>query len=175
MDRGTPLEEPSTSQSSDGADAEQNRAASPNKDVQRKSTWRNALQNFSAIWFTLVMNTSSLAVIMHNLPYQFNGLGVLATIMYIFSIVLFVSILSVFILRLCLFPRLVRQKTSNSIQEAGMWSAAPIAFLTITALTALIASTASWGGHAFSMVAYVMWWFGTVWMFITSESSHLLH
>lgn len=147
------------------------REAPDKSNDHRQPDWRKAIENFSAIWFTLPMNTGILAILMHNLPYQFNGLGVLSTIMYIFQLVLFISFSSVFILRLILYPRSVRRMTTSNMDEAAMWSTAPIAFLTMSALTAIIVSDAGWGGHGFSLVAYVMWWIGTVWMFTTSKST----
>lgn len=40
--------------------------------------------------------------------------------------------------------------------------------MTIAALTASQVSTTAWGGHAFTLVAYVLWWIGVFWMFSTA-------
>ena len=39
----------------------------------------------------------------------------------------------------------------------------PIAFMTLTTLTGLIASNSYWGGYAFTIVSYVMWWIEVAW------------
>ena len=134
---------------------------------QRKSAFQNTLENFTPMWFALPMNTGILAILMRLLPYQFNGLPVLSTIMYLFDLTLFVVISSVTILRWTLYPKAAQQKTAASIDEISFLGAAPIAFLTLTGLTGIIVSNAYWGGHAWSLVAYVMWWFGMAWMLAT--------
>jgi tellurite resistance protein TehA-like permease len=40
--------------------------------------------------------------------------------------------------------------------------------MTIAALTATQVSQAQWGGHAFTLVAYVLWWVGVGWVFVTA-------
>ncbi|KAK5130621.1 hypothetical protein LTR08_001880 [Meristemomyces frigidus] len=47
------------------------------------------IEDFSFLWFTLSMNTGIMSILMHQSPYQFHGLGVLSTIMFIFNLVLF--------------------------------------------------------------------------------------
>ena len=136
----------------------------------RKSAFRNTVENFSPIWFLLTMNTGILGILMHLLPYQFNGLSVLSTIMYLFNLVLFVLICTMTILRWTLYPKAVQEKTAASIDEISFHAAAPIGFQTLTSLTGIIVSNAYWGGHAWSLVAYVMWWFGMIWILTTCTS-----
>lgn len=134
---------------------------------KKKSAFQNTLENFAPVWFVIPMNTGILGILMNLLPYQFHGLPVLSTIMYLASITFFVIICSMSILRWTLYPKSVQQKAAASIDEIAFLGAAPIAFLTLTSLTGLIVSNAYWGGHAWSLVAYVMWWFGMTWMLIT--------
>ena len=136
---------------------------------KRKSAFQNTLENFTPIWFVIPLNTGILGILMHLLPYQFRGLLVLSTIMYLADLTFFVIICSLTILRWILYTKAVQQKTAASVDEISYLGAAPIAFLTITSLTGLIVSNASWGGHAWSLVAYVMWWFGMAWMLITCK------
>ena len=133
----------------------------------RKSAFQNTLENFTPVWFVIPMNTGILGILMHLLPYQFRGLSVLSAIMYLAGLTLFVIICSMTVLRWILYTKAVQQKAAASIDEISFLGAAPIAFLTITSLTGLIVSNAYWGGHAWSLVAYVMWWFGMTWMLIT--------
>lgn len=134
---------------------------------KRKSAFQNTLENFTPVWFVIPMNTGILGILMHLLPYQFRGLPVLSTIMYLADLTFFVIICSMTILRWTLYTKAAQQKAAASIDEISFLGAAPIAFLTITSLTGLIVSNAYWGGHAWSLVAYVMWWFGMGWMLIT--------
>ena len=141
--------------------------ASDRSHKQPKSAFQNTLENFTPMWFVICMNTGILGILMYLLPYQFNGLPVLSTIMYLVDLTLFVIVCVLTMLRWILYPRVAQRKTAASIDEISFLGAAPIAFLTLTALTALIVSNAYWGGHAWSLVAYVMWWFGMAWMLIT--------
>lgn len=134
---------------------------------QRKSAFQNTLENFTPTWFVIPMNTGILGILMHQLPYQFHGLPVLSTIMYLADLTFFVIICSMTILRWTLYPKAAQRKTAASIDELSFLGAAPIAFLTLTSLTGIIVSNAYWGGHAWSLVAYVMWWFGMAWMLST--------
>ena len=151
----------------DGAPKEANNGTTAHRSKESMSAFQNTLENFSPIWFVIPMNTGILGILMHLLPYQFHGLPVLSTIMYVVALVLFVLVCSMTILRWTLYPKTALRKTAASVDEISFLGAAPIAFLTLTSLTGLIVSNAYWGGHAWSLVAYVMWWFGMSWMLLT--------
>ena len=109
----------------------------------RKSAFRNTVENFSLIWFVLSIDTGILGILMHLLPYQFNGLFVLSTIMYLFNLVLFVIICIMTILRWTLYPKAAQQKTAASVDEISFLTATPIGFRTLTSLTGIIVSNAN--------------------------------
>ena len=142
--------------------------ARPSKD--RKSSFQCTIEQFSLLWFAIPMNTGALGILMHNLPYQFRGLPVLATIMYVFELVQFVIIAIVTILRWTLYPKGAMKNTAGSLDQISFFGCPPIAFMTLVGQTALIVSNAYWGGHAWSLVAYVMWWFGVAWMVATGTT-----
>jgi tellurite resistance protein TehA-like permease len=119
------------------------------------------------------MNTGVLAIIMHQLPYQFKGLPVLTTIMYLLDLVLFIICSVITILRWTMYSKVVIRKTAGNLDEIALYGAPPITFLTLAALTGLIVSKAEWGGHAWSLVAYVMWWFGMAFMLTTCKGTTL--
>jgi tellurite resistance protein TehA-like permease len=56
----------------------------------------------------------------------------------------------------------------SDADELGAYAIMPIALMTIAGLTASQVSTSYWGGHAFTLVAYVLWWIGLIWVFITA-------
>ena len=72
---------------------------------------------------------------MHQLPYQFNGLPVLSTIIYLAELTLFVVCIMT-ILRWTLYPTAARPKSAANIDEVAFLGAAPITFLTLASLTA---------------------------------------
>ena len=140
---------------------------------QQKSAFQNTLENFTPLWFVIPMNTGILGILMHQLPYQFNGLPVLSTIMYLLDLTIFAIVCCMTILRWALYPKAAQRKTAASIDEIAFLGAAPITFLTLASLTGLIVSNAYWGGHAWSIVAYVMWWIGMSWMLTTCTDADI--
>ena len=159
------------SDATNGAPKERNGHALDRRGSQSKSAFRNTLENFTPMWFVLPMNTGILGILMHLLPFQFNGLPVLSTIMYLLDLTLFVVISAMTILRWSLYPKAAKQMTAANVDEIAFLGAAPISFLTLASLTALIVSNAYWGGHAWSLVAYVMWWIGMMWMLVTCNET----
>ncbi|KAK3618478.1 hypothetical protein LTR56_024611 [Elasticomyces elasticus] len=119
------------------------------------------IENFTFLWYTISMNTGILSIILHQLPYQFKGLGILSTIMFVFNIVLFAVCFFITMLRVTLYPKTVIQSITTNITECCMMAAPIIAWHTITAQIGLTASQATWGAHAWFLVAYVFWWIGT--------------
>ncbi|KAI7096033.1 hypothetical protein KC340_g8255 [Hortaea werneckii] len=125
-------------------------------------------EDFSFIWFTLSMNTGILSILMHQLPYQFYGLGIISTILFVFNIVLFIVFFILLLLRCIMYPQSLVQTCSTNISELSLMGAVPIAWFTIVAQVGLTVSNASWGGQAFFIVALVMWWIGTAVMLTIS-------
>lgn len=107
------------------------------------------------------MDTGIISIIMNILPWQFSGLGIISTIMFVFNLVLFVSFALLAITRLFTFPRHVRSETLNQVEEISYQGAPAIAYLTLVAQVALTCSTA-WG-FRLTILAYVLWWIGLVW------------
>ncbi|MCJ1448336.1 MAG: hypothetical protein MMC23_008851 [Stictis urceolatum] len=128
------------------------------------------IEDFSPQWYAsdgwkydcaLFYLNSIIGVLMHQLPYQFSGLqNVLSNIAYLVDLVLFVAFSIIMILRITMYPRSTAKIVTSSTEELCYFSCIPIALLTIAELTALQVSTAYWGGYAFSLVAYVLWWIG---------------
>lgn len=111
------------------------------------------------------MNAGIISILLHQCPYQFRGIGVLSTIMFIVDLVLFIVFSSFFIARLVLFRPEAYHEIVGNIAELTLVACWSIAWLTLVSLVSLVVSQAKWGGHAFTIVAYVMWWIGVVWNF----------
>ena len=113
------------------------------------------------------MNAGIISILLHQLPYQFDGLGVCSVIAFLVDFVLFIIFSIIFLARLVLFSKQTVAEITDNIQDLSFLGCWPIAWLTLSSLVALIVSTSGWGGHAFTIVAYVMWWFGVGWMLLT--------
>ena len=110
------------------------------------------------------MNAGIIAILMHQLQYQFNGLRVLSTIAFLIDLAIFIVCSLIFLARFAIYGRDAYHELTSSVPELALTACWPIAWLTLVAFVALVVSEAAWGGHAFTIVAYVMWWVGAVWM-----------
>jgi tellurite resistance protein TehA-like permease len=80
---------------------------------------------------------------------------------------LFVVFSILLLLRWIIYPHVAVRRALSDPDELCSYAIPPIVLLTISALTATQVSTTAWGGHAFTLVAYVIWWIGMFWMFLT--------
>lgn len=107
------------------------------------------------------MDTGIISIIMKLLPWQFNGLGVLGTIMFIWNLVLFSTFTLISLVRVFKYPTHVKNESVYSVDEMSYLGAPAIAYLTLVSQVVLTCSTA-WG-YEMTVFAYVLWWIGLVW------------
>jgi tellurite resistance protein TehA-like permease len=115
------------------------------------------------------MDTGIISIIMNILPWQFQGLGIISTIMFVFNLVLFVAFSVLALIRLFTFPKHVKSETLNALEELSYQGAPAIAYLTLVAQVSLTCSTA-WG-FRLTILAYVLWWIGLVWTVLLCSAS----
>lgn len=109
------------------------------------------------------MNAGALAELIHQCPYRFNGIDILANILFIFALTTYIIFSVIFITRFLWFRRTAYLEIVDNNNELTFTPCWAIAFMTLTSCVALIVSTAWWGGYAFTIVAYVMFWFVQTW------------
>lgn len=107
------------------------------------------------------MDTGIISIIMKLNPYRFHGLNVLATIMFVWNLILFTLLSVLGLARLGFFTTHVRTKMSSTLDELCYNGAPAIAYFTLVAHVSLTCSEA-WG-YGFTILAYVLWWSGVVW------------
>jgi tellurite resistance protein TehA-like permease len=115
------------------------------------------------------MDTGIISIIMNILPWQFQGLGIISTIMFVFNLVLFVAFSVLALIRLFTFPKHVKSESLNTLEELSYQGAPAIAYLTLVAQVSLTCSTA-WG-FRLTILAYVLWWIGLVWTVVLCSAS----
>jgi tellurite resistance protein TehA-like permease len=131
--------------------------------------WGAVLESFQPIWFAIAISTGGLAIILNGpFPYPAVWQVTLASVLYVFEIVLFVVFSVLSIARWIIYPHVAVRRALADPDELGAYAIPPIALMTIAALTASQVSEAGWGGHSFTLVAYVLWWIGVVWIFLTA-------
>lgn len=91
----------------------------------------------------------------------------IATILYVFELVTFFLFLGIMIARWVIYPHVAIRRAMTDPDELGAYAIPPIALMTIASLTIMQVSD-SWGGHAFMLVGYVLWWIGVIWVFLTA-------
>lgn len=114
-----------------------------------------AVYNFTSSWFLVPQGTSILAIILHQLYYQFDGLSIIAKIVWIYAIVLLGLFLLVYLTRLALYPGHVVHQVRSNVVEASCLASIPIAFTSIIQMITL-----QYTGPA-ELVAYILWWIST--------------
>ncbi len=90
------------------------------------------------------MNAGAIAELLHQCPYRFNGIDILANIFFVFNLVFYVIFSCLFIARFLWFGRNAYEEVVNSMVDLTFVSCWAIAFMTLTSDVALIVSTASW-------------------------------
>lgn len=114
-----------------------------------------ALWNFTAQWLLIPQGTGIIAVVLDRLDYQFTGLQILAKIVWIYTIALFGLCLSLYILRICLYPKHVRHELRTNLMETSCLSCISIAFTSILQVAVL-----QYGDRA-GLAIYILWWINT--------------
>lgn len=114
-----------------------------------------AVWNFSSQWFLIPQGTGIISVILHQLRYQFDGLSVISKIVWITTIVQLGLCLIIYLVRILLYPKHVRQELRTSLVETSCLSSISISFTSILQLAILEYSDTA------SLAIYVLWWIDT--------------
>lgn len=118
-----------------------------------------AIWNFSTQWFLVPQGTGIIALILHQLDYQFSGIEVISVVIWIYTITLLALCLLAYLLRVILYPRHVARVLRTSIVETACLASIPITFTSIIQMTTLVL-VHSWG-KAWGIVSFVLWWINT--------------
>jgi len=114
------------------------------------------------------MNAGGISTLLHQFPYQFHGVQVLATIGFVIDLTLYVIFSLIFMLHFALYRRRALAELTSNVAELCLMPTWAIAFMTLTSFVSLTVSNASWAhdhGLGWTYLAVAMWWIATVWMF----------
>ncbi|KAJ5433327.1 uncharacterized protein N7458_012483 [Penicillium daleae] len=118
-----------------------------------------ALWNFSSQWFLVPQGTGIISLILHQLDYQFRGLAIISVIAWIYTIALLTAGVSLYLLRVLMYPRHVAHALRTSMIETACLASISITFTLIIQMIVLVL-VRQWGS-AWGIVAYVLWWINT--------------
>ncbi|KAF2169731.1 hypothetical protein M409DRAFT_52239 [Zasmidium cellare ATCC 36951] len=131
--------------------------------------WGAALEGFAPMWFAVCISSGGLASLLNGpFPYQGRWLEILASILFVVEVVTYILFSAIMIACWIIYPHVAVRRAMNNPDELLAYAIPPISLMTIGALTATQISNASWSGHAWTLVAYVLWWIGCAWVFATA-------
>jgi tellurite resistance protein TehA-like permease len=108
------------------------------------------------------MDTGVLSIILRHFPYPSHWTRVCSTIMFVLEIVLFLAFGTIYVLRWTLFYTWTSKHVGGDSEEIALQACPAITWLTIVIQVQLTCAE-SWG-YGFTILAYVMWWIGLIWV-----------
>ncbi|KAJ1026340.1 hypothetical protein NDA16_002427 [Ustilago loliicola] len=115
--------------------------------------------HFTPSWFSCVMGTGIVSVLLHQLPYQFTGLGVISNVIFGFNVLLFLLFLGISIARYTIWPQLFWIMLFHPTQSLFLGTFV-MGMTTLVSMCAISAAPA-WGG-GFITFTWCFWWLNAV-------------
>lgn len=134
-------------------------AAAPAVKPPKWRELRRIVLHFTPSWFSINMGTGIVSILLHELPYQFKGLGIISNIIFGLNVLLFLLFLSVTLARYTIWPRMILIMLFHPGQSLFLGTFA-MGLATIVNMCALSASPA-WG-PGFTTFTWVLWWIDAV-------------
>lgn len=117
---------------------------------------RRRILHTTPSWFAINMGTGIVSILLHNLPYQFDGLQRIADVIFALNIVLFILFLSLTVARYLIWPNLFLTMLFHPSQSLFLGTL-PMGLATI--INMIASSLAPAWGPKWSLVAWALWWF----------------
>jgi tellurite resistance protein TehA-like permease len=105
------------------------------------------------------MSTGITSVILHQLPYNGDGLQIVSVIFFVLNLVLFVSFTLISCLRYTLYPQLIPAVLQHPHQSLFL-ATFPVGLATLINMTILVCVPV-WG-HGIAILGWVLFWIDTV-------------
>ncbi|KAK4459674.1 putative malic acid transport protein [Cladorrhinum samala] len=138
----------------------------PSADDASPSRAQKALQNFSSQWFLVPQGTGIIAVILHQLDYQFAGLHIISYIFWVLAIIFLLTCVSIYAARCVRYPRKVVAALQNTQEETACLTSVCITYTSIIQMMSLTL-VKSWG-PGWGSAAHVLWWINVVVAFFSA-------
>ena len=110
----TPLNSDTTSRTildnnnvnSDLKEAKTDSTMQPPQDPRLKREIRRMTLNFTPSWFSVNMGTGITSILLHQLPFQFNGLGIISNVIFGLNVFLFLIFFGISLARYTIWPNM---------------------------------------------------------------------
>ncbi|CAO1631053.1 unnamed protein product [Parajaminaea phylloscopi] len=116
---------------------------------------RRIVLNFTPSWFSVNMGTGIVSILLHELPYQFRGLHVIANIIFGLNVGIFALFLTTTIARYAIWPKMLPTMLFHPDQSLFLGTFA-MGMATIVNMCAL--SAAPHWGSGFVKFTWALWW-----------------
>ena len=110
-------------------------------------------------WFIITMSTGVISILLHQLPYNGDGLQIISVIFFVLNLVLFLLFTAISCLRYTLYPQLFPAVLRHPHQSLFL-ATFPVGLATLTNMTVLVCVPV-WG-HGVAIFAWVLWWIVSV-------------
>ncbi|WPH02542.1 Hypothetical protein R9X50_00540700 [Acrodontium crateriforme] len=126
---------------------------------KNNSGWRYAVRNFTPSWFAVNMGTGITSILLHNLPYNGRWLQYISYVLFALNVLLFLSFLSISIVRYTLWPKIWTLMIRHPAQSLFLGTF-PMGLATIINMIVFVCVPA-WGGNTWKL-AWGLWWIDAV-------------
>lgn len=161
--RNNPITHASISVSTAESSSSSSSSSSPPLTRTRSQRWRSELRritmHFTPSWFSVNMGTGITSILLHQLPYQFNGLGIISNLVFGLNVLLFLLFLVISIARYIIWPQLFWIMLFHPTQSLFLGTFA-MGMATIITMCAISAAPA-WG-PGFVTFTWTLWWINAV-------------
>lgn len=120
-----------------------------------KRELRRITLHFTPSWFSVNMGTGISSILLHQLPYQFRGLGIISNVIFALNVLLFCIFLGLSVARYTIWPTMGPTMLFHPTQSLFLGTLA-MGFATIVNMCALSAAPA-WGPR-FALFTWALWW-----------------
>ncbi|KAL2838990.1 voltage-dependent anion channel [Aspergillus pseudoustus] len=116
--------------------------------------WRRVVRNFTPSWFSVIMGTGIVSILLNTLPYNGVWLYWISVVVFCLNVLLFCAACIISLLRYTLYPEIFHAMIMHPVQSMFIGTF-PMGFATIINMFCLVCVPA-WGG-ASHYIAWAMW------------------
>ncbi|KAI4247169.1 MAG: hypothetical protein L6R40_001512 [Gallowayella cf. fulva] len=131
---------------------------------KQQSFLMKSIEEWTTLTFLISQGSGILATVLFQLNWQFRGSEIIATVLWVYTILTFSTFSLIYLAKICLFPKTVRSQLTSNIMELCCLSSVSTTFGVIINMVALVCAKA-WG-PSWGMVAYVLNWINILVAFV---------
>ncbi|MCJ1269684.1 Plasma membrane sulfite pump involved in sulfite metabolism [Lobaria immixta] len=141
------------------AELHQEKAQESRGKSKEERCWRKIIRNFTPSWFSVIMGTGIVSILLHNLPYNGVWLYWISIVIFAFNVFLFCLFLLISVLRYSIYPEIWVAMIRHPTQSLFLGTF-PMGLATIINMLVFVCVPA-WGGWAIDF-AWALWWIDAV-------------